>query len=54
MAQEMLKNYLSKNEMSSPSSFREQQTKEKTCLETTLPDGQSIPFYRRNIEEYLF
>ena len=54
MAQEMLKNYLSKDEMRSLSSFREQCRKEKTHSETTLPDGQSIPFYRGSIEEYLF
>ena len=28
--------------------------KEKTRSETTLPDGRSILFYRRSIEEYFF
>ena len=42
MAQEMLKNYPSKDEMRSPSSFREKQTKRKISLTNNTSSSRRL------------
>ena len=50
MAQEMLKNYLSKDEMRSPSSFREQRTKRKKKQLVLKQHFQTADQYRFTAE----
>ena len=53
MAQEMLKKHLS-NEMRSPSTLGEWQTKRKNLIRNNTSGCRSILFHHSSIEQYFF